>query len=497
MDVKRDLIKRWLGAALALALLVPAFSQAASAEGTAAAGTKDEFLAAVQGGGITEIQLTADVDLTGINVIDISGLTLDLCGHTISANNFTCIFEGSDFVIKNGTMKANSNGGYALFIGDGPTDNVLIQDLITVGGINIYNSSNVTLKDVDVTSTNYYAVWCDEGGQCSVESGTFRTDGVAVLGMAEGDFGSLLEISGGDFVTNGKPIVLDDGKDRNPPVIYGGSFDCPVREYLDESLQYEVNNDGIYTYYSTFDDAADGAEDGGKITPVTSTDGAFEATLNYGDDSGKTVILTADADGNIVLPSADRSGYIFLGWTPEGSSEPIEAGETYALTGDTVFTGAWKQLTYSKVEAKAPSCEEPGNIEYWVCNELPDLYFKDEACTEPITPEETVIPATGHDPVAEGAEPATCTEEGYTGDTVCKTCGKVIEKGETIPMIPHDYKDGYCTVCGTADPDYIPETTPPQTGYGSYTALWAVLLLASGAGVAAAAAVGKKRRDAR
>ena len=52
---------------------------------------------------------------------------------------------------------------------------------------------------------------------------------------------------------------------------------------------------------------------------------------------------------------------------------------------------------------------------------------------------------------------ATCTQDGYTGDEVCKTCGETVKKGEIIPAMGHDYKDGKCTVCGAADPDYRPE----------------------------------------
>ena len=68
-----------------------------------------------------------------------------------------------------------------------------------------------------------------------------------------------------------------------------------------------------------------------------------------------------------------------------------------------------------------------------------------------------VIPATGHDTQVVGAKPATCTQDGYTGDEVCKTCGETVKKGEIIPATGHDYKDGKCTVCGAADPDYRPE----------------------------------------
>ena len=51
--------------------------------------------------------------------------------------------------------------------------------------------------------------------------------------------------------------------------------------------------------------------------------------------------------------------------------------------------------------------------------------------------------------------PATCTQDGSVTVT-CDDCGAVLST-ETIPATGHDYKDGKCTVCGAADPDYRPE----------------------------------------
>lgn len=50
------------------------------------------------------------------------------------------------------------------------------------------------------------------------------------------------------------------------------------------------------------------------------------------------------------------------------------------------------------------------------------------------------------------ARAATCTEAGYTGDTVCKACGMEITHGEVIPAAGHQYRNGACTVCGAKDP---------------------------------------------
>ena len=43
---------------------------------------------------------------------------------------------------------------------------------------------------------------------------------------------------------------------------------------------------------------------------------------------------------------------------------------------------------------------------------------------------------------------ATCTEDGYTGDTWCNDCGRKIETGEVIAATGHNYVDGTCTGCG-------------------------------------------------
>lgn len=70
-----------------------------------------------------------------------------------------------------------------------------------------------------------------------------------------------------------------------------------------------------------------------------------------------------------------------------------------------------------------------------------------------------VYTLTAHTPEIRGAYDATCTEEGYTGDTYCSTCGMLLEEGTVIPMTDHIEGDAEtnndgthtsaCTVCGT------------------------------------------------
>ena len=60
-----------------------------------------------------------------------------------------------------------------------------------------------------------------------------------------------------------------------------------------------------------------------------------------------------------------------------------------------------------------------------------------------------------HDHTTRTETPAACTQDGSVTVT-CDDCGAVLST-ETIPATGHDYKDGKCTVCGAADPDYRPE----------------------------------------
>ena len=108
-----------------------------------------------------------------------------------------------------------------------------------------------------------------------------------------------------------------------------------------------------------------------------------------------------------------------------------------------------------------------------------------------------VIPATSHDTELVGAKDATCTEDGYTGNEVCKVCQTVVKQGEVIPALGHDYKDGKCGRCGAEEPTTPVEpgkpqqpekpTTPdtPATGDESQLMLWVsgMLVCALGAGL--------------
>ena len=162
-------------------------------------------------------------------------------------------------------------------------------------------------------------------------------------------------------------------------------------------------------------------------------------------------------------------------------------------TGDVVCKACGKVITKGEVipatghdteivGAKEPTCTEDGYTGDEVCKTCGVTVKKGE-----------VIPALGHKIKLVGAKEPTCTEDGYTGDEVCTICGEIVKKGEVIKATGHQYKDGKCTVCGVADPNYKPGV---KTGDESNTALW-VLVMASAAMLAAAVVVLPRKKHSR
>lgn len=70
------------------------------------------------------------------------------------------------------------------------------------------------------------------------------------------------------------------------------------------------------------------------------------------------------------------------------------------------------------------------------------------------------VQVTGHPNVElKNAKEATCSEEGYTGDQICKDCGVIVENGKTISKKEHSWDSGKITI----------QATCTETGEKTYT----------------------------
>lgn len=112
----------------------------------------------------------------------------------------------------------------------------------------------------------------------------------------------------------------------------------------------------------------------------------------------------------------------------------------------------------TKTDAKAATCTEAGNEAYWTCSGC-GKYFSDENGTNEIEKDSWVLKTLGHDMTKTDAKAATCTEDGNNEYYTCSRCGGVFKdeagtqattvEAETLKKLGHDWsnKNGICARC--------------------------------------------------
>lgn len=191
--------------------------------------------------------------------------TLDLNGHTIftgfKGGDPTSVWLGNNITIKNGKFETKNGADYALFLGDEEeTSNITLEDIEVSTGINIYNTLNVTLKNVTATGQTYYAVWLDAHATATIESGNYKSNGVAVIGITQAKddngniFKSELTIKGGIFKSAKGKLSLSESSERYlPPIIKGGTYDFDVTEFITEDYKCTQKDDKFIVSLKEYD----------------------------------------------------------------------------------------------------------------------------------------------------------------------------------------------------------------------------------------------------
>ena len=168
-----------------------------------------------------------------------------------------------------------------------------------------------------------------------------------------------LNIKGGNFVGTFNEDISGGPEAPASINVSGGSFsDAVPVAYLDESLKYQVNNHGTYTYYTTFDDALAAAENGAEIENVVQGLGAENFTLTIDPANGGTVLSYKLPSGSpYTLPTVTKSGYAFLGWSDGVST--YDAGTVITLTSDVTYTASWVRHPDTPYVPEPEQPEEP------------------------------------------------------------------------------------------------------------------------------------------
>ena len=157
---------------------------------------------------------------------------------------------------------------------------------------------------------------------------------------------------------------------------------------------------------------------------------------------------TCTEDGNKEYWTCEHCGKYFL-------SDDTDPATAKAVELSEFIISASHKLT--KVEAKAATCTEDGNKEYWTCEHCGKYFLSDD--TDPATAKavelsETILPAIQHkNATIRGAVEPTETAPGYSGDRYCPDCDTVLEKGYTYWIEDNLtwklYEDGTLNISGT------------------------------------------------
>lgn len=192
------------------------------------------------------------------------------------------------------------------------------------------------------------------------------------------------------------------------------------------TIHYECTNPGcLYEYDVESSPALGHAWDEGKITQEQSCDNPeiTTYTCTRSNCKKKKQVETKPALGHT--------------WDEGKITKEATCSETGVKTYTCSRCGGTKtedipktKHNYEEHVVKAPTCTEKG-VSYYVCKNCG------------LTTSRHQTPATGHiHTEVRNQKDATYKENGYTGDTYCKDCGKKLETGTVIPKLvekEHDY----------------------------------------------------------
>ena len=456
----------------------------AQKDGVYQIGTADELVwfAKQVNGGSTAISgvLTAEIDLNGFDWTPIGS----------SAKKFSGSFDGAGHTIKNLTIDyQTAKSGERLYLGlfgyaEGTKDNrAAIKNLTVQGSVNagsefsVY-SGNVAgvvacgsyvdvsgvISRVNVTVDAKVGSACGVGGLAGVLINSTATNcgsegnvsGVKNLGGLCYEFyaGTMTgcyntgAVSGSGTCVGG---IMGYAKQAAIKDVYNTGAVSTTKNLVG-GLVGEMENSSLTNGYST-----------GKITVSESGGSSVGAAVGWADTLSNVYYLEGTSekgvgrDGTATAKTADElkaktmpaalgngfkrdlgsvnGGYPVLSWQTSdckhtGGIEIKDAKDATCTengyTGDTCCKGCGAKLESGKV---IPAAGHKGGTA--TCKDKAVC----EVCRQPYG-ELNKNNHTGGTEVKD-AKDATCTENGYTGDTCCKGCGAKLESGKVIPAAGH------------------------------------------------------------
>lgn len=197
----------------------------------------------------------------------------------------------------------------------------------------------------------------------------------------------------------------------------------------------------------------------GEFTPITATAEALE-TFTYGQHYKYTFDTPADALGlKITLQQqGGTTGGKCVGLTEAqvmsytASAELLDTADLADIKVDGVSLNGFAAsvLSYTAAGTSVSAVPQPGvaaTVLPIYNNVVRILTISETGTTQrcyAVTLEENHVCAHVNTTLV-GAKPATCIEQGYTGDLVCSACGEVQQKGSAVEKLAHRWNAGIVT----------------------------------------------------
>ena len=263
--------------------------------------------------------VTSEKNLGG-TTINISGGTM--IGHITTDGYIAC----GVYHPQQGTLNISGGTIYA----DGGVGVLARAGVANITGGSIIATGNTSGQVGDSTIIqNCYGIVYDE---TSNYPGRTDSDLVTVSGSA-----SVTADTGSKAVY----VMQNETATAKRVTVKGGTFNLSVADYVDDSLNYEVNNSGAYTYYADFATALANAQPGAQIKDLNAApDAAMYSLVVDPANGGKVISISVSSGTKYTLPTVSKSGYAFLGWACS-DGKTYSALETVTITANTTFTASW------------------------------------------------------------------------------------------------------------------------------------------------------------
>ena len=370
--------------------------------------------------------ISGDASLNSI-AMSVAGVSVDSKDYVLPINN------NVDIIITSGTTTIEKDAallpGVAVSIAED-------AELKVAAGASLY------VYDDSEWSPSY--VWGSSSS--GIKPVSYSPSGKGSRGISDAtvDVNGVLKSEGAIYTTEtGANIISSEGTGKYVQDGKPGTSDKTYQFNQSSSSYVEIpitpaklhNADGTYTETATasagdtinYVNGVWGGEEPVELTVTFEGNGTEEYPVE-GTMAPQTV--TAKTDTALTANAFTREGYDFNGWntSADGTGDSYEDGATVNLTEDTTLYAQWEDnhsLT-NVINAKEATCTEDGYTGDEVC----------KICGKEIAKGE-IIPAKGHTEVIDAAVEATCTTPGKTEGKHCSVCNEVLIAQEDIPAKGH------------------------------------------------------------